>query len=24
VGLEDDPRHAAIGEQTLRRIAAGS
>jgi aminoglycoside phosphotransferase (APT) family kinase protein len=23
-GLEDDPRHAAIGEQTLRRIAAGS
>jgi hypothetical protein len=24
VGLEDDPRHAAIGERTLRRIAAGS
>ena len=23
-GLEDDPRHAAIGEQTLRRVAAGS
>ncbi len=23
-GLVDDPRHAAIGEQTLRRVAAGS
>ncbi len=23
-GLEDDPRHAAIGEQTLQRVAAGS
>jgi aminoglycoside phosphotransferase (APT) family kinase protein len=23
-GFEDDPRHAAIGEQTLRRVAAGS
>jgi aminoglycoside phosphotransferase (APT) family kinase protein len=23
-GLEDDPRHANIGEQTLRRVAAGS
>ena len=23
-GLVDDPRHAAVGEQTLRRIAAGS
>jgi aminoglycoside phosphotransferase (APT) family kinase protein len=23
-GLADDPRHAAVGEQTLRRIAAGS
>jgi len=23
-GLADDPRHAAVGEQTLRRVAAGS
>jgi hypothetical protein len=23
-GLEDDPRHADVGAQTLRRIAAGS
>jgi aminoglycoside phosphotransferase (APT) family kinase protein len=23
-GLDDDPRHANIGEQTLRRVAAGS
>jgi aminoglycoside phosphotransferase (APT) family kinase protein len=23
-GLADDPRHAVVGEQTLRRIAAGS
>jgi aminoglycoside phosphotransferase (APT) family kinase protein len=23
-GLVDDPRHAAVGEQTLRRVAAGS
>jgi hypothetical protein len=23
-GLVDDPRYAAVGEQTLRRIAAGS